>query len=293
MVSEVSIIREGLYGSTIIKNGEKIYLRMELITALNTSDWDTYTIMTNKICDANGRGIISTLMINIIKNEIPDYEDIKDVLGFSELEYSQLVTNISQLENKDKILTILKNISTGSNHMYTGYTGYTESNPGHTGHTEHKEKELNYITYATRNKDFSISNPSDCTLKQYIESYSDILISMGSDFNSQVKIFQSRGIFRNPYWVLEEKYNGLSMLLHGFTGLIAEKYFPFKTTLRIKPVGSMQQIIKDNLIRGEGIILYINGDMDILDLETSKFDPEGPNNYIKVSALVRIYNKLN
>ena len=65
-------------------------------------------------------------------------------------------------------------------------------------------------------------------LKSFVEAFGDILISFGSDF-SEPGSHYSRGIFRNPHWIFEEKYTGLAILLHGFTGVVASKYFPKKS----------------------------------------------------------------
>jgi hypothetical protein len=116
------------------------------------------------------------------------------------------------------------------------------------------DKKLTYIVYVTKNPDFSIQNAANkkLNLKNFIESYSDILISVGTDFTAEDS-FHNRGISRNPYWVFEEKYSGLSMLLHGFTGAVAEMFFPEKKFMKVKPVGIMQCIIKKNLFPNEGM----------------------------------------
>jgi hypothetical protein len=120
--------------------------------------------------------------------------------------------------------------------------------------------------------------------------YGDILISVGSDF-SEKESFHNRGISRNPYWVFEEKYSGLSMILHGFTGAVADKFFSEKKIMCVKPIGSMQAIIKNQLLPGEGYIEDKKEKVDITKLEVSANDPEGEMNYIKISALTRIYNQ--
>ena len=61
--------------------------------------------------------------------------------------------------------------------------------------------------------------------------------------------------------------------------------------MRVKPVGSMQNLIVKNLQPFEGYIEKNWERIDITDLGVSITATEGYMNYIKTSALVRIYNK--
>lgn len=79
------------------------------------------------------------------------------------------------------------------------------------------------------------------------------------------------------------------MLLHGFSGAVADKYFPEKKFMHVKPEGSMQCIIKKNLFPEEGYIEREGIKIDITILEIPNTDPEGEMNYITVSTLKRIY----
>lgn len=159
--------------------------------------------------------------------------------------------------------------------------------------------QVRYIVYISRNPNFSIQNcyseDQEVSLKNVFNKYNDIIISMGSNFteNSEAT-FENRGISKNPYWVFEEKYTGslkyanLSMILHGFTGAVAEKYFRAKILMEVTPLGSMLRIIKENLNPGEGVQGYGSEKTDITNL---KYIPvsESATCYIKISALTRIY----
>jgi hypothetical protein len=294
--SEPFIVEEGVYGATFKKNNEDLFLRMELITASNTQSWKQFKTMNCYIANQQQRGVLSGLVNLAGEVNYPKYEDVKNVTGFTYEEYSTFTEKAINLKKKtdNKIVSILEANSVGSSHMLT----------------ELKLDKLNYIVYISKNPNFSIQNvpltDKTMNLKNFIESYSDILISIGSDFSDKNSFnestedsFYSRGISRNPYWVFEEKYSGLSMLLHGFTGVIADKFFPKKKCLRVYPVGSMQWIIKNNLLPGEGYVelsagyIVLNNlkvkEMDITALEITKKSPEFGMNYISVSALKRIY----
>ena len=118
----------------------------------------------------------------------------------------------------------------------------------------------------------------------------DILIVVGSDFSNE-EYFHNRGIFRNPYWILENKYAGLSMLLHGFSAVVAQEYFPSIKCMHVIPVGSMQSILCKELKLGDGHIVKSTGDVDISSCVYNPDDPEGDLNVIKIEALIKIFNE--
>jgi len=58
---------------------------------------------------------------------------------------------------------------------------------------------------------------------QYIENYQHIVMSVssyGDPKESDGESYNHRGIFRNPISMLRGDYPGISMILHGFTGLV-------------------------------------------------------------------------
>lgn len=289
-VEEVYIIQEGIYGATFNKNGESLFLRMELLTEANTKYWDYFRKMNYWIANQNSQGVLSELVSWAGKINYPKHETVKEVTGFTEEEYITFTEKAISLKKKtdNKIVNLLAANSVGNNHMCTNF----------------RLDQQGYIVYISKNPNFSIQNTDitgkELNLKNFIESYNDILISVGSDFSkgsnfyiSTENSFHNRGISRNPYWVFEEKYSGLSMLLHGFSGVVADKYFPEKKFMRVKPVGSMQCIIKKSLFPGEGHIECKGIKIDITTLEVSNTDGEGETNYITVSALKRIYQSLS
>jgi hypothetical protein len=269
------IVQPGVFGTTIIRNNEEIFLRMELITKENTQDWRHYRILTEYIANRNDRGILSGLLELAGTDEYYSYEETEKVTGFSYKEYQAFTKKLIELKNKtnNKIVSIVKANSGGSQFMRTA--------------------EGSFIIYASKNRNFSIQNTKDTefNLKSYINAYSDILISVGSDFFSEKESFHNRGIFRNPYWVIEEKYAGLSMLLFGMAGAVAEKFFSQKSHMFVKPLGSQQCIIAKNLQFGEGYIIKNGEKKDITELNIAPSGAEGDLNYIKIVALSRIFYK--
>lgn len=275
--SEPCVIRDGVFGASFKQNGEILYLRMELVTEENALGWTLFKNISSWIANSNGRGVLSGLVSLAGKKGYPTFNEIRNVTQFTEQEFTEFTKKCIELKQKTNnvIVELLKATSVGSNHIFTGIN--------------------DYIVYITTDANFSIrdiNTTQEFSLKNYINSYQKIIIVMGSNFNDK-KYFSNRGIFRNPYWVFQQKYSGLSMLLHGFVAVIANKYFLEKEHLRVKPVGSMQSIIQKHLYRGEGYIIQGDKNIDIVDIQVTPDDPEGSLNYIQINALLRIYNQFS
>ena len=243
----------------IIKD-QLLYFHIEQLMIDNKEAWRQYKQLTSKFTDSN-RGIINTLIY--VANDPFPYEEIKDVTGFDLQEYKEFIDKAILFKNN----LIMDHINTGSHHMDTSY-----------------EK---FISYITINPYFCITDievSETMSLKQYFKSYRDLIITVGTNFSDE-KSFSNHGIFRNPYWVFENKYCGLSMILHALTGLMANNFYPSKKLFKIKPVGSMLCIIKKYLLRGDGYM----GDIDIKDIDVKPTSPEirGFIN-IKIDSLLRI-----
>ncbi len=269
----------GTYSATFNRNGEPLFLRMELLTKRNELTWSHFKSITLAIANSTCRGALSTLICFSEENYDPYDESVIQRTGFTKEEYTEFIKKAIALKKKtnNKIVHLLQANQLGSSFMDTHF----------------EETKKKYIVYITKNPSFSIEyayyGASKYNLKTFIEHYGDILISIGSDF-SKTDSFHNRGISRNPHWVFEEKYSGLSMLLHSFIGAVATKYFPEKKFMHVQPMASMQCIITKNLLRGEGYIRDRSGaEIDVTDLKVDPYGPECSINDIKVSALNRIY----
>ncbi len=279
---EPVVISKGVFGATFIKDQEPLFARMESITKETDLAWDNYkkySMWTTNRWNGPSYGVLTKLVM-ARKSAYPGYEEMKDVTGFTAEEHEAFSERVSALKEatQDKITQILEHNATGINFM-----NYPQS--------------PDYISYITRDRDFSILKADEYmkkngkTLKNFIKAYQDILISVGSNFTAE-KSFENRGISRNPHWVVEGKYSGLSMILHGFTGAVAERFFPKKEVMHVSPIGTMQVIIIKYLLPNEGYIELESGNKDLVDFEADVWDVENGTNVIKISALVRIYIQL-
>lgn len=241
---------------------------MERITPVNTDSWTQYKRISAKLTNYN-RGIIPVLIFQV--EEEPSFEEVKEVTGFTCQEYTIFMNKAMKL--KGKVERIIESTSIGSNFMETSYCSAI----------------TDYIAYITTDITKITLFPSeDMTLKEYITFYKDILITVGSDFTNDIS-YHNRDIFRNPHWLFQGKYNCLSMWLHGFTGVVANIYYPDKKYMEVVPVGSMQCLLKKYLLRDEVYIKRYSGKgVDIKDVNVTPTSPQNNRFQIKISALLRI-----
>lgn len=276
------LIKDGLYGTTFIKDGNILHFRLERITELNSEAWRKYTKATARMCNYN-RGILNS-SVSLHKNgKGLTFDESKEVIGFDEKEYNSFMEEIDKLD--DKTIRILDSIGAGFNFISTTFY----------------PNKLTYIAYITTNPDFNILTASplppfvssdirseeDITLKEYISFYSDIVICIGSNFSGKDS-YHNRGIFRNPYWILKCKYNNLSIVLHGYIAIVAHLYYPHLLFMEVKPIGSMACLLKKYLTRGDCFM----GDVDIKDIEVTPLSPELSTLTIHNKALVRIISNM-
>jgi len=278
--SEPYLVRPGVFGATFYQGNEPLFLRMELITERNEANWARYKEMSMWLANRNTGGLLGRLVDLADTTECPSYAQMQEPTGFNEVEYNIFKEQaiLQKLKTKGKIVTLLEGNSAGFGAFYDGYD----------------KDNLRYVVYITKNSQHDIQNvkPGSRTLKNYIESYEDILISMGSNFSYEELEFENRGIARNPYWVLKDKYAGFSMLLHGFTSMVAARFFPQKQSMVAHPLMSMLRIMTKNLLPNEGYVEEGGKRTDLTSLDLSKRTSNAQNynkHVIAVSALQRIY----
>lgn len=267
------LVAPGVFEAVVIKNNEKIFLRMELITKENASDWFRYKYLTQWLAQDRSRGVFTRYLL-AAPEEYPTYEKAQEYSGFSLDEYNAFKEKMIEAGKNKKIINTIQNLAGGSQHMSCGFS------PGR----------LDFIVYATKNANFSIANTAktEQKIKNYIETYGDILISVGSDFSYAQEYLHNRGIFRNPYWIIEDKYGGFSMLLHAMTGAVAEKFFQEKVGMLVQPLGGMQILINKSLQFGDGYVVVNGKRIDITELDDSLNYSENWN-CIYIPALSRIF----
>ncbi len=292
---EPTELRPGVYiGEGRAKSGEKFYLRIERVNDSNYPFWSSYLSATNKFCNS-GKSVLGYLMNRIrLIDEVDgkkqfvygDHEGVPDMVGMDANELQQLIDALGRggyyKGGERRRRNALLQIDSGSCHLITA------------------PAEGNYVTFASRCREISTTdlaserdaNVSDMSLKDYFRQYRDILMCVGSQLSSDGKSFENRGIFRNPYSMIQKDYLGISMVLHGFTGAVVQKFFPERTKMVVRPVPSMQLIIFETLGRDDYTVAT-QGDIDQLIRECREDceNREGieSHNNIKIEALARLY----
>lgn len=279
--TDIQQIAPGVYtGTCMAVSGEKVYLRMEMLTKENSKAWHTYKLFAGYIAGKD-ESITSGLADSIdeirykdgtyYQYRFKDDDSKKSLLtkfGYTESEFHDFVQVLGNhgIYNTGKRQNVLEVNS-------PEYDSWYSFRPNC------------YIVSASKTPDFQIQSlpipkKSDWTVKAFIELYKGLLMSVGSDL-SFPRTYENRSIFRNPYSVIENTFKGLAMGLHGFTGAVAQQFFPKITTLNIRPAQEMGAIIKKTLPKSAYIISE--------HIQTNNEDVFE----IKVSALAELYQRFS
>lgn len=263
-------------------SGEVFYLRMERVTETNQKQWQQYSAKAYAIAE---RGLNDLCSMAIYPDWNHDIELLKKISGYTEAEIQDFVEWLQKRGfTTSKHLTVLSQNSLGSGVMYTSIGSY--------------------IIYAAKTETFSITQcplieeGAHLTVKSFIEFYQDIVMSVGSSFQEPAS-FRNMGIFRNPYNVVEGTHKRISLILHGFSGAVVQKYFPQKNEMHVTPISSMQALIC-NALKPEDYTIDGCKEEDKVKIKEAadrQFSRANmahyPMNRIKVGALADLYYKTN
>lgn len=292
--TEPQKIADGVFiGEGRAKSGEKFFLKMERIHAANRQHWSNYALATYRLT-RDSRSLMEALIKTTKKSVAADgtirhtnenYDALAPLLGMSREEFLDLVhllgkRGLSSAPEDRPRRTAIFDISAGAGHIILD------------------EIDECYVIYASKTENFQIPLASEFdassappTLKEYIRLYGDLLMCTGANFSWE-NGFHSKGTFRNPYNAIENTYKGLAMILRGFTGAVAKKYFPGKQSLFVQPLASMQYMISSALQADDYSVRHYSHDEALRAAKEALLDGDNfemPMNTIKVSALDRLY----
>jgi hypothetical protein len=283
-----------------IEENIPIYLRMVPLSDLNAPLWKRYNDLSLRVSGNSGRDIL----INFLRRGSPSYNDpkidIRELTGFSEQEYENFKEKIESLKHPNTEISYSVSFIKGENLEMAAI--------------DLEDKAGKYIIYATSNPNFcileaSIKTQKDITIKNFFESYKDLLTFGVCDFSDDKQLllggeidhtkfgseligapsFLIQGGGRNPYWILEKKYENLFMVLNEFSACVETQYFHHKTYLMTQPMGLRQSIIQEGLNAEMGFIFNRKGEhVDITAIKVDKgedFEEVFPMNFILVSKL--------
>jgi hypothetical protein len=274
-------IRTNVYNISTEYRGEWIHWRMEKLTEENTRAWTQFKNYSSELIRRLEK------LANKDTLSFDNYKDKNYFRGMNKSEFESFARKVYRMKDDIK-------------KTYPGFKysiGVLNSTPQTLLYFWFRPEVSHcYIAYATNDFNFIISELNEgngFTFKEFQKQYGNLLICVGSDFTREKKI-ENRGIFRNPILYLEEKYQGFSTPLHGFTSIVAQKYFPEKEIFRVKPIGSIQKILSKQLSRGDGYVYTLDSYsqkvvVDIVDLKSNENSFYEHTNHIKLSALSRIF----
>lgn len=297
--TEPAMIAEGVFvGEGRAKTGEKVFLKMERVTASNIASWQDYCQSTIHVTQRD-RSLLSAAMITTKKIDENGaarfinnhYEQMAEGLGQTKEEFNDFINSLGRLNlfkgeaNAAKINAV-HNIAAGARHLLLD---------------THSEC---YVVYASKTADFRLPRfrenhaPFNMpTYKDYSKHYGDLLICVGVDFPQQAHssapaFVHSKGMFRNPVSFLEKTHKGLSMVIRGFAGAVTQKFFPGIETLQCTPLASMQYQISTSLTSDDYKVSGYSH-AEALSKATEMLQDgdvyEIATNTIKISALDRLY----
>lgn len=90
---------------------------------------------------------------------------------------------------------------------------------------------------------------TESNLKIFKEKYKDILMSVGVRLDDSKPLFENRGIFRNPFSVIEGGYSNIATQLHAFTGKVMKERVnqtlggKEKLYFSVSPINNMKDIL--------------------------------------------------
>lgn len=93
----------------------------------------------------------------------------------------------------------------------------------------------------------------------YVDSFGDIVMSVGVNIMEEHQLVENRGIFRNPLSIIEGGYGGISMMLHSFTCMVAREHYPSIEQFLVRPLKRMGEIFVGSIPKKLLPQMTING----------------------------------
>ncbi len=239
-ISCVSEVCKGVYtaeGKT--EKGENIYFGMELIDDTSREIWRDYSQAAYDLCDT-----ILRRMVRFLDDE-NELKDLQQHSGLSEEEFKNLTTQFRKrgLHPQGRLAEAISDIP-------GGIVGFMIE-PNLSG----VFAPATYVAYISKRP---ITGPlslpkTESNLKIFKEKYKDILMSVGVRLDSSRPLFENRGIFRNPFSVIEGGYSNIATQLHAFTGKVMKECVnqtlgrKGKLYMSVSPINNMKELLVEKI----------------------------------------------
>jgi hypothetical protein len=186
----------------ILPSGEKAYFSCEPIYNKERQEiWSQYARDTDTFCNSN-RGVFPGSMVFSKRGRL------SDVLGEflpegakHRGEFQSLVDGV-EFDKKDTMKDSLRGIASGAIGMHCSVDTF-----------------ISYVSDEPITGFLSPLSPADTKgdLDAYIESYSHLRMSISSFNSGDSRVYEHRGIFRNPMSMLRKDYRGMPLKFPAFT----------------------------------------------------------------------------
>ncbi len=242
----VQEVAPGIYAGQKKIGEEIVYFGVERVESDNELKWRQYAGCSDLIGGSARGGLLKVLALSSKLGVWILFDKVKDVTGFNEQEYIEYMNKLDAvIHSRPSVVDALEGVG-------EGVAGFSLSFDGH-----------HYVVYASKKpitgRFVFIENAEKCfPLKDFYESYGNLLKSVRLQDNPDTNRYSNRGIFRNPISFIEDgsKYPRISMKLHGFSAVFAKKFLKGKEYMTVRPVISMRKILLDikGWQRGEVLI---------------------------------------
>jgi hypothetical protein len=217
----------------VAPSGEKIYFALESIENEDKTKWTNYR-NTAIILTQGGGTFCSIGSLEELASYIDDEVRCKEFL--STRKYPHFWTGDPEKFEELKSLLQKQNIVSGSTKaeelktIFTAAGGLNVDQQTHVAYVS-KSPIVDRIRFT--------SNVEGNHLGRYIDTYGDLIMSVGVTIGD---CLENRGIFKNPWSIVQGGYKGIAMMLHSFTCAVVQKHFPAVQTFQVRPLKNMAEI---------------------------------------------------
>ncbi|MBA3238225.1 MAG: hypothetical protein H0T62_07770 [Parachlamydiaceae bacterium] len=251
-IGPIEPMGNGLYtANAIAPTGEKMYMGMESLENDDKNKWEYYKnsasfLVWGGICDMTIGSLAE------LGSRINDEISLKEFLLIQtnpkywtsdQQKFEQLIAKLQERQifvdsTKAKELSTIPYASNGINVSSQTHMVYVSKSPiiGRIQFDSHSKKGFS----------------------GYLEKYDDLVLTVGVTISD---IVENRGIFRNPWSVVEGGFGAISMMTHCFTCMVVEHNYPGVETFKVRPFKKMGELFMNSLPKDQTTVNGIPGDL--------------------------------
>jgi hypothetical protein len=237
--------------NAVAPTGEPIYLAMEPMG--DGKKWESYRTSAQFL--TNGGDFFASIgklaelgsLINdgVELNKFFERCTIPEFWTYDKARFEELITKLKErkitLESaKAKELNTIPHASNGMNVREQTHVVYVSKVP---------------VTGIANFDRSSSDNQFD--FGRYVTKYDSLVMSVGVKIED---IVENRGIFRNPWSIIQGGYGGISMMVHSFTCMVIQEHWPSVKLFEVRPLKNMGEIFMNSVPKEQFTINGIQAD---------------------------------